>query len=226
VDVYLIQISPTSKWNASNLITYIAGFETVLGSIILGSIAIRQNEIANKRAEEANALNKQLIDLEMAREISAQKPCVTISDISNPQFFHFDCNNTRVNDRELTITSANLDDFITEHAAITITLRNATSLVTSVHYYMFDVQKDNPRYYYHSMNIQKANRTLNPNEDDTIDITFPVNVFANERSVDLYISLDLNTRYDVAYREYLHMIANCDDRGIFIRNVDSRFTRF
>lgn len=70
-----------AKWSAGDLIGYIAGFYAFVGTVALGALALWQNEQANletKKAndmsnrlvqltEQANAMNKRLLDIENSR---------------------------------------------------------------------------------------------------------------------------------------------------------------
>ncbi|MEN6593608.1 MAG: hypothetical protein ABFC31_01470 [Clostridiaceae bacterium] len=62
-------ISPwfSSTWESGDLITYIAGFEAFLGTVVLGVVAIKQNENANKT-------NERMLQNEEARDAFERQP--------------------------------------------------------------------------------------------------------------------------------------------------------
>ena len=63
-------ISPwfASTWEAGELIAYVAGFEAFLGSLLLGSVTIKQTQLANERATSANELSNQMLANERKRD--------------------------------------------------------------------------------------------------------------------------------------------------------------
>ncbi len=75
----------SSTWEAGELIMYIAGFEAFVGTVILGIIAVQQNE-------KANSLNKSMLESEEKHRIFERQPCLMIaswssSEITVPEVF-------------------------------------------------------------------------------------------------------------------------------------------
>ena len=66
-------ISPwfASTWEAGELITYIAGFEAFVGTVILGVVAARQND-------KANDLNELMLKNDERRAAFERQPCIRI----------------------------------------------------------------------------------------------------------------------------------------------------
>ncbi|MPM49003.1 hypothetical protein SDC9_95731 [bioreactor metagenome] len=63
----------SSTWDSGDLITYIAGFEALVGTVILGIIAVRQNE-------KVIEMNENMIKREEKRDAFERQPFVDISD--------------------------------------------------------------------------------------------------------------------------------------------------
>ncbi|PKM40978.1 MAG: hypothetical protein CVV04_00515 [Firmicutes bacterium HGW-Firmicutes-9] len=73
-------ISPwfASTWQAGELITYIAGFEAFLGTVVLGLVAIRQND-------KSNELNERMLNAEEKRDLFERQPIIDVLDCSISQ---------------------------------------------------------------------------------------------------------------------------------------------
>lgn len=67
-------VSPwfSSTWNPGELITYIAGFEAFIGTVVLGAVAIHQND-------KANDLNERMLINEENRARFERQPTLTIT---------------------------------------------------------------------------------------------------------------------------------------------------
>ena len=78
-------ISPwfASTWEAGELITYIAGFEAFLGTVVLGLVAIRQND-------KSNELNERMLNAEEKRDLFERQPTIDISNCSCEVVFKLD----------------------------------------------------------------------------------------------------------------------------------------
>lgn len=132
---YLLQ----SDWFSGDLITYIAGFEALLGSVFLGIVALKQTQEANLLAKSANQVSKQMLENEKTRDTFSRQPCIMLSDIRVKDGLSI------IEKKELGSPIYNLDkpNTITNDPLeylITITLINASTVFTEMKLISFNCQ--------------------------------------------------------------------------------------
>lgn len=103
-------VSPwfASTWQAGELITYIAGFEAFIGTVVLGAVAVRQNDKANELSErvfrveeESNlfahypnlVITQRDINLATYKELLNEKEEAIFSSIKDIDMFESDDDN-------------------------------------------------------------------------------------------------------------------------------------
>lgn len=125
---YINTISNFSFFNylgisSDGIIAYVAGFLTLIGSVVLGMVAVQQNK-------EANEMNKRILDNEATRDAFTRQPCLMIKSWSVTELFCRDCYSHTIK-----YVCGDIGDFSEDVLLkqITIRLINASSALTECH---------------------------------------------------------------------------------------------
>jgi len=172
---YRIQaISPwfASTWEAGELITYIAGFEAFAGTVLLGSIAIHQND-------KANEINSRLISIEEKNSQILRFPVIEIvkHDLKQMSTWQiFDCQMLIMCNEEMAEIYNQLR-FASEQAnyflTFSITNKSTSNVIIKVRELnLSTIWKDSPLIAYHNIpsDFHPALLDLAPNSCEQIGL--------------------------------------------------------
>ena len=73
-----IKVLIDTDYSASDVLAFLGNYISAIGTIILGWIAIKQTEQANKISDNANRINERVAELEIARHIEEHDPVILI----------------------------------------------------------------------------------------------------------------------------------------------------
>lgn len=162
VDVFFKQISTESNWNVSSLVSYIAGFEALLGTVVLGIATIYLNSKAIK-------IDETMLENEQKRDKFERQPCVMLLDwgLCSDRFESF---------TNMGYSLHSCEGFVSppSEAVVVFWLKfvNATKYYTELRFQNMELDKDNVQYsslnFHGSVHNPQSNTTILAPAETTI----------------------------------------------------------
>ncbi len=187
-----------AEWSAGDMLGYIGSFLAFLGTVALGTLALWQNK-------KANAISKNLLNLEYEREKEFRQPFILVES-HDFKFMHTTNTIKDIDAQKIKLFKKSHKEYTSENFKIIPLILNVKNTSQNHVSVSFKKVRFNDNDYQFDITESKNNLSLRSSETGQLCICFDFEEFTKMKFLNLFIEVELINMYGEAYIENFDVI--------------------